>query len=106
MGRYGRDSYDARYGMERYGSGGLEQPHEATDDEADDEQVSCAVEHPDAATCWAWVPRKECVTCSAILVPLFLNADVGQACCHLLYRMLGVCDKELACVIRLGIRRG
>lgn len=40
MGRYGQDSYDARYGMDRYGSGVLEQHHDAADDEADDEEVS------------------------------------------------------------------
>ena len=46
MGRYGRDSYDARFGMDRYGSGGLEQPHEPTDDEADEEEVSRVAYHP------------------------------------------------------------
>ena len=30
----------------------------------------------------------------------------GQTRCHLLYKMLGVCDGELVCVTRLGIRRG
>ena len=40
-GRYGRDSYDARYGMDRYGSGGLEQHHDPNDDDADDDDVSC-----------------------------------------------------------------
>ena len=39
LGRYGRDSYDARYGMDRYGSGGLEQHHDEADDEADDDEV-------------------------------------------------------------------
>ena len=45
MGRYGRDSYDARYGMDRYGSGGLEQHHDPTDDDAEDDDVSFRLCH-------------------------------------------------------------
>lgn len=46
--RYGRESYEGRYGMDRYGSGPFEQPHEPSDDDADEDEVSifiCCLHH-------------------------------------------------------------
>ena len=39
LGTYSRDPYDSRHGMDRYGSGTYEQPHEHSDDEGDEDEV-------------------------------------------------------------------
>ena len=39
MAGYSRDPYDSRYGMDRYGGGAYEQPHEHSDDEGEEDEV-------------------------------------------------------------------
>ncbi len=56
VGSYSRDPYDSRYGMDRYGSGVYEQPHEHSDDEGEEDEVGRTPQRQQSA-CLVFIRR-------------------------------------------------